>query len=127
MKMIARILIVMIIALGVITIVPQNVVRAAGEEEIIGQINPGDVQDPGDATNKLTRLAANVLKFLQIASAIAAVIMIAVTGFRYVIEAPEVKAELKTNMLPIIIGIVLVFFATSIARFFIGIFSNNQG
>lgn len=127
MKMIARILIVMIIALGVITIVPQNVVRAAGEEEIIGQINPGDVQDPGEATNKLTTLAANVLKFLQIASAIAAVIMIAVTGFRYIIESPEVKAELKKNMLPIIIGIVLVFFATSIARFFIGIFSNNQG
>ena len=49
--------------------------------------------------------------------------MIAVTGFRYIIETPEIKGELKKNMFPIIVGIILVFFATSIAKFFIGIFN----
>ena len=71
-------------------------------------------------------MAGKIVSFLQVASGIAAVIMIAVTGFRYIIETPEVKGELKKNMFPIIVGIVLVFFALSIAQFFLGMF-NGKG
>ena len=52
--------------------------------------------------------------------------MIAISGFRYIIETPEVKGELKKNMLPIIIGIILVFFASTIAKFLISIFATGQ-
>ena len=128
MKVLTKILIVMVIALGIMTIVPQNIVRADGDAMgAIEKIESENVNGDDTATQKLARLAKSVVVFLQIASGIAAVIMIAVTGFRYIIESPEVKAELKKNMLPIIIGILLVFFATSIARFFIGIFSNTAG
>ena len=41
----------------------------------------------------------------------------AITGFNYISATPDVKAELKKKMLPIIFGIVLIFSATSIAAF----------
>ena len=47
--------------------------------------------------------------------------MIAIVGFNYIISTPEVKDEMKKKMLPIIIGIVLVFGATSVAKFLIGV------
>lgn len=122
MKTFTKILVVLLITAGIIMIMSQNYIFAAGTgaQGAIDSINVG-----GNVvgTDKLSSLAGRILTFLQIASGIAAVIMIAVTGFRYIIETPEVKGELKKNMFPIIVGIVLVFFATSIAKFFIGIFN----
>ena len=89
---------------------------------VIGQLN-ADTSDSSGATSGLKSVVERLLGFLQIASALIAVVMIAVTGFRYIIETPEMKNELKKSMIPIIVGILLVFFATSIAKFFIGMFS----
>ncbi len=124
MKTFTKICIVLMIALCVFMVIPNNYTLAATDaQSAIDEIETkkgGEVQ----GTTQLSALAGRILTFLQVASGIAAVIMIAVTGFRYIIETPEVKGELKKNMFPIIVGIVLVFFATSIAKFFIGIFNN---
>lgn len=122
MKTFTKILVVLLIAAGIIMIMSQNYIFAAGTDAQ-GAIDGITVGGEVVGTDKLSSLAGRILTFLQIASGIAAVIMIAVTGFRYIIETPEVKGELKKNMFPIIVGIVLVFFATSIAKFFIGIFN----
>lgn len=121
MKTFTKICIVLMLALCVFMVISNNYTVAASDaQNAIDNINAnGSVA----GTDKLTTLAGRILTFLQVASGIAAVIMIAVTGFRYIIETPEVKGELKKNMFPIIVGIVLVFFATSIAKFFIGIFA----
>ena len=84
-------------------------------EKVNGDANVGD-------TSGLTDIASKILTFLQVISGIFAIIMIAVTGFRYIIETADVKKELKQSMLPIIVGILLVFFATSIAKFIVNIF-----
>lgn len=62
-----------------------------------------------------------VLGFLQIASGLTAVIMIAFTGFKLIFEVnPKVVEETKKTMFPIVFGIVLTFGAVSIAKFIIG-------
>ena len=49
------------------------------------------------------------------------VLVIAFTGFQYIVSADaEMKNEMKKKMLPIIIGLILVFFATSITTFLLG-------
>jgi len=122
MKTMQKVLAILLIAVCVFGVISQiSTCNAAGISDTIDKIQPSN--DVTGAEN-LTAIASRVLTFLQIASGIAAVIMIAVTGFRYIIETPEVKGELKKNMLPIVIGLVLVFFATSIAKFFIGMFNN---
>ncbi len=120
MKTLQKILLVLVVSVCLVAVMPHIEVRAAQ-----AAIDGITINDKVEGQENLQKVAGSILTFLQIASGIAAVIMIAVTGFRYIIETPEVKGELKKNMFPIIVGIVLVFFATSIAKFFIGIFNSN--
>ena len=87
--------------------------------DAMNAVNAGEI-DTNTADN-ITSVANKVVTFLQIASGVFAIIMIAVTGFRYIVETPEMKSELKKSMLPIIVGILLVFFAASIAKFIVNI------
>lgn len=124
MKILQKILVVLLIAMCVSIVMPRAVVNADGAIGAIGQIQP---TNDTTGTEGFVKVVNNLLGFLQIASGLIAVVMIAVTGFRYIIETPEMKNELKKSMVPIIVGILLVFFATSIAKFFIGIFSSGDG
>lgn len=123
MKTLQKVLVVLLIAICVFAVLPQTYTFAGSDaQKAIDDIQTGGTVE---GTQELSTIAGRILTFLQVASGIAAVIMIAVTGFRYIVETPEVKGELKKNMFPIIVGIVLVFFATSIAKFFIGIFNKS--
>ena len=62
-----------------------------------------------------------MLGFLQIAAGLLSIVMIAFVGFNYITATPDVKKELQTKMLPIVIGLVLVFGAVSVARFILGV------
>lgn len=67
------------------------------------------------------KIIGNLLGFLQIASGLISIIIIATTGYNYIVApTPDLKGELKRKMLPIILGLVLVFCAMSIAKFIVG-------
>ena len=111
-----------LIAMFVFALMPVNMVQAITPLEAVDGMNSANAEVDTNSVNAFTSIGNSILTFLQILSGITAVIMIAITGFRYIVETPEVKGELKKNMLPIVVGIVLVFFAVSIAKFFIGMF-----
>ena len=70
---------------------------------------------------ELQKTAGYILGFLQIASALTSVVMIAFTGFKLVMETnPTVLEETKKTMIPIVLGMVMTFGAVSIAKFIIG-------
>ncbi len=126
MKTFSKVLLILIMAICMVTFISQNVSFAGDAVDAGGALDAINTATDGgkvEGTEGLSKMAGKIVVFLQVASGIAAVIMIAVTGFRYVIETPEVKGELKKNMFPIIVGMVLVFFAVSIARFFLGMFT----
>ena len=130
MKTVSKILLVLVVMMMATVIMPQKEVRA---DDALFTPDEGDAitikpsyAGSSDAQAGLAPVVERLLGFLQIASALIAVVMIAVTGFRYIIETPEMKNELKKSMIPIIVGILLVFFATSIAKFFIGMFSATK-
>lgn len=123
MKTFSKVLLILIMAICMVTLISQSVVFAEDAVDARGAIKAIEAEQSNgkvEGTDGLSTMAGKIIVFLQVASGIAAVIMIAVTGFRYVIETPEVKGELKKNMFPIIVGMILVFFATSIANFFLG-------
>ena len=122
MKTLQKILLILVVAMCISIVMPKNISRAENVTEIVQNIKGGE---DVDGAGELGNVANKILSFLQVASGIAAVVVIAVTGFRYIIETPEVKGELKKNMFPIIVGILLVFFAATIANFFIGIFAKK--
>jgi type IV secretory pathway VirB2 component (pilin) len=125
MKTLQKVLLMLVFVASVMVVLPNNMSMAASPAETaIGEIESATAGTSNEGTTALAKVVKNILSFLQIASGLVAVIMIAVTGFRYIIETPDMKQELKKSMIPIVVGILLVFFATTIAKFFIGIFSN---
>ncbi len=121
MKTVNKILAILVIAICTLTIMPKNTALAAGSsaKNIVGGVN-ASIPDDGYATDLQTTIS-KLLGFLQVASGLVAILMIAIVGFNYIISTPDVKDEMKKKMLPIIIGLVLVFGAVSVAKFILGV------
>ncbi len=111
------ILIILIVVLG--SAVPNISNAASSVSSLVGQMSE---TLPADKTSKqLRKTIGKLLGFLRIAAGLVSVIVISLTGFNYIVaQTPDMKDELKKKMLPIIIGLVLVFGAVSIAQFILG-------
>lgn len=70
--------------------------------------NSGDV-------NSIAGKAANIVATLRNIAAIAAVVIIAILGIKYMLGSVEEKAEYKKSFMPLIVGIVVVLASTLIA------------
>lgn len=98
-----------------------QVVLAATPLEIAGGIN-GDT-DVVDAA-PLQTIANRILGLIQIASAVAAVVLIAVFGFKFIMGSANEKADYQKSFIPLIVGVVVVFATTSIAKLLFSTFTN---
>lgn len=133
MKVLPKILLILVLVMGLFVSIPQGVYAADKKESKKKEDSASTASSylenlegdrSGSNVDSLQSVVKKILGFLQIASGLIAVVMIAWTGFRYIIETPEMKSELKKNMIPIVVGILLVFFAASIAKFIIGMFES---
>lgn len=70
----------------------------------------------GDST-KLVNKANNVMGLIRNVAIIASVIILMILGVKYMLGSVEEKAEYKKAFMPLIIGIILVVSATTIASF----------
>ena len=107
-----KILLIITIVIS-LCIIPLTSVQASSAQNTIAGIN---VVEPGDATTSgLKGMAGRILGILQIASAIAAVVLIAVFGFKFIMGSAEEKSDYMKSFIPLIVGVVVVFAASSIA------------
>lgn len=118
MKIVKKIILILVIAICVFEVIPQNI-SVASTKDVVGTVIP--VTPSEDLATGLQATIGKLLGFLQIASGLVSILMIAIVGFNYIIATPDVKDEMKKKMLPIIIGLVLVFGAVSIAKFLLGV------
>ena len=81
---------------------------------VIGGIQPG-VDKAGDYSG-LQNMATRVISLIQVASIILAVILIAVFGFKFIMGSANEKADYQKSFIPLIVGLVVVFATTSIAK-----------
>lgn len=88
-----------------------------------GQVISGiNANMSGIKTEGMKSIAGRVLGLLQIVSAILAVILIAYLGFKMVLgSSANEKADVQKQFIPLIIGVTIVFAATSIANLLLGI------
>ena len=87
---------------------------------IVDSINTQITADP-NAASELTEIAGKVIGLIQIASAVVAVILIAVFGFKFILGSANEKADYQKSFIPLIVGVVVVFAATSIAKLLFGL------
>lgn len=89
---------------------------------------PKEVQDNADysmSDNTLLTTAGRVIGVIRNISVIAAVIIIMVLGVKYMMGSVEEKAEYKKSFLPLIIGVLCVVAASSIAGFIFNLAGSN--
>ena len=113
LKIFAVVLIAMLVVFSVSTF---------SYEDTPGQVISGiNANMNGIKTDGIKSIAGRVLGLLQIASAILAVILIAYLGFKMVLGSANEKADVQKQFIPLIIGVTIVFAATSIANLLLGI------
>lgn len=82
-----------------------------------GIINTIDTDAKGESTEiaGLKTTAGKVVKALRNISAIVAIVVITILGIKYMIGSTEERAEYKKSFIPLIVGVVVVVAAASIA------------
>ena len=115
MKTVYKMLAILVIAMCTLVIMPKNV-SLADDRNVTMNVNFAEAKN--NAT-KVTGILGKLLGFLQVVSGVTAVIVIAWTGFNFIFAGAEVKTDMLKKFLPIIIGLVLVFGATTVANFVI--------
>ena len=71
-------------------------------------------------------VANRVIGLLQVASAVAAVVLIAVFGFKFIMGSAGEKVEYQKSFIPLIVGVVVVFAASSIAKLIFSTFTGLE-
>lgn len=84
------------------------------------KIPNGNIDDVGKTKGVFGNIYTTILFFIQMAS----VAGIIVCGIRYMYSSSDTKADIKKSMLPLVIGIVLVFSASTVAQFVVKIFED---
>ena len=115
LKIFAVVLIAMLVVFSVSTSS-----YADSAKDVIGGIN---ADTSGINSQGMKTIAGRVLGLLQIVSAILAVVLIAYLGFKMVLGSANEKADVQKQFIPLIIGVTIVFAATSIANLLLGIMS----
>lgn len=72
-----------------------------------------------------TAKVGKIIGFLQWAGAIAGVLIITIFGVKYMMGSLEEKAEYKKSMIPLVVGIVVVMGATTIANLLVNTFTTT--
>lgn len=90
---------------------------------IVGEID-NKVSLEGAESEGLVNIAGRVLSLIQIASAVAAVVLVAVFGFKFIMGSAQEKADYQKSFIPLIVGVVVVFSATSIAKLLFSLIGN---
>lgn len=96
-----------------------TVCLAGGEGKTI--IKPSDIEvdenTQGAEMGNLADTAKKIVATIRNIAAILAVVLIAILGIKFMMGSTEEKAEYKKSFIPLIIGVVVVLMATSIASF----------
>jgi len=78
---------------------------------------PGDIEAIYGDAGDLKATAGNIMGMIRNIAVIASVIIIMILGVKYMLGSVEEKADYKKSFVPLIVGIILVVAATSIATF----------
>ena len=82
------------------------------------QLKPSDLNAKYEGnTVELQNTAGRIMGMIRNLAVIASVIILMVIGVKFMLGSTEEKAEYKKSLIPLIVGIVLVVGATSIATF----------
>lgn len=137
MKIVRKISIMIILITSVLSIFEYNYSNAATADKpdprdytVANEITDFGADFSGKVTKgvkPLKKITAKALGALQIISGIALIIVLATIGFEYLTLTPvNFSTNVMKKMLPIVLGIILVFSAVSISKFLLGFMNESD-
>ncbi len=117
MKKLTKILTVVLL----VAIIVMSVSEVFGAGAIINQIETS-ANSANVNTSSIAGMAGKIIAYLRNAAVIIGVIIIIILGIKYMTGSVEEKAGYQKSFVPLIIGIIVVVAATSIASFLFGLF-----
>lgn len=115
-----KILTVMLLAITLVMFFSSNVLATSTSKAsgLISNIEKAtDNAEKSVDTSKFVSTAGKIIVLLRNFSIIAGVILIIVLGVKYMMGSVEQKSDYQKSFVPLVIGIILVIGATSIASF----------
>ena len=88
-------------------------------------LNSISANTTGVQSDELVGMANNILGLIQVAAAVATVILVAVFGFKFIMGSANEKADYQKSFIPLIVGVVVVFAASSIAKLLFSTFATT--
>lgn len=113
MKKVLKVLFVAIVAFSVVFGVAQPVSFAATPDVSI--IDGMKDQDPGDMS-KVSEIGGKVVNAITTIAIVISVIVLTVIGIKYIIGSTQEKAEYKKSLIPLVVGILVIIFASTIVK-----------
>ncbi len=111
MKKTMKVLTILLLAIILITITT-NAFAVGGE------LKPSSVSATfADDDGGLSAKAGKIVGMLRNIAIVASVVIVTILGIKYMLGSVEEKAEYKKSFMPLIVGMVVVVSATSIASF----------
>lgn len=120
MKILKKLSILILLGLFFINIFSLNFALGAKLSDDVSGFEAKIDSNVARSTKSLKIIANRLLGFLRIISALILVLVLGTTGYQYIVATPDIRKELKNKMLPVILGILLVFSAVTIASFILG-------
>ena len=100
---------IVILFLAILLLINFSIVQASEVVDLMTGVTTPDGTDSGVAS-----AINNVIGLFQFAGTGIAVFVVTVLGIKYMLAAPSEKADVKKNIMPIIIGCILLFGAVNI-------------
>lgn len=112
MKKASKILAIIVILAIALMIFMGTTTNAVDSEGVITTITGGGSVDTGEVQS----FGANIVDIITTIGIIVAVIVLLVLGIKYMMGSASEKAEYKKTMIPYLIGAILIFGASAIAK-----------
>lgn len=116
MKKLTKILAVVLL----VAIIVMSVSNVFAASSIINEIETS-AKNANVDTGSISQMAGRIIAYLRNAAVIIGVIIIIILGIKYMTGSVEEKAGYQKSFIPLIVGIVVVVAATSIASFLFGL------
>ena len=107
-----KILSILVIML-IIMLTASNIVMASSTaDKVLDEMKKGTVEN----TSGISKVGGQIVSIITTVAIIISVIVLVVLGIKYMIGSASEKAEYKKTMIPYLVGAVLVFAASALAR-----------
>lgn len=115
------VIILITILLAFTFVQPSFAADEAAKGSDVESIVDGVSKNNGKALDgNINNVSATVINWIWAISIIISIIVLMVIGIQYIIGGTQAKADYKKTLIPVVVGIALIVFATTIVKFLFG-------